>query len=61
MVGNVPVGSAHPVARQTMTTTDTRDVEATVAQVRHPFAPRGALLPPSQRAPLLPQPAPAAR
>ena len=34
MVGNVPVGSQHPVARQTMTTTDTRDVEATVAQVR---------------------------
>jgi (E)-4-hydroxy-3-methylbut-2-enyl-diphosphate synthase len=34
MVGNVPVGSEHPIARQTMTTTDTRDVEATVAQVR---------------------------
>lgn len=33
MVGNVPVGSEHPVARQTMTTTDTRDVAATVAQV----------------------------
>lgn len=33
MIGNVPVGSAHPVARQTMTTTDTRDVAATVAQV----------------------------
>lgn len=32
MIGNVPVGSAHPIARQTMTTTDTRDVEATVAQ-----------------------------
>ena len=34
MVGNVPVGSKHPVARQTMTTTDTRDVDATVAQAR---------------------------
>jgi 4-hydroxy-3-methylbut-2-en-1-yl diphosphate synthase IspG/GcpE len=34
MVGNVPVGSKHPIARQTMTTTDTRDVEATVAQAR---------------------------
>lgn len=33
-VGKVPVGSEHPLARQTMTTTDTRDVEATVEQVR---------------------------
>ncbi|KAL6776847.1 HDS1 [Auxenochlorella protothecoides x Auxenochlorella symbiontica] len=33
-VGKVPVGSEHPLARQTMTTTDTRDVEATVEQVK---------------------------
>mmetsp|Transcript_28850 Transcript_28850/g.54486 ORF Transcript_28850/g.54486 Transcript_28850/m.54486 type:complete len:738 (-) Transcript_28850:170-2383(-) len=33
MVGNVPVGSEHPIALQTMTTTDTRDVKATVDQV----------------------------
>ncbi|KAJ1624263.1 GcpE protein-domain-containing protein, partial [Pavlovales sp. CCMP2436] len=32
-VGKVPVGSEHPIALQTMTTTDTRDVEGTVAQV----------------------------
>ena len=31
--GKVPIGSEHPVARQTMTTTDTNDVDATVAQV----------------------------
>ena len=53
MVGNVPVGSAHPVARQTMTTTDTRDVEATVAQVRHPFAPRRQLSRPESAGPWL--------
>jgi hypothetical protein len=28
------VGSEHPIALQTMTTTDTRDVEATVEQVK---------------------------
>lgn len=28
------MGSAHPIALQTMTTTDTRDIEATVAQVK---------------------------
>lgn len=32
-VGPVPVGSEHPIARQTMTTTDTKDVDATVDQV----------------------------
>jgi hypothetical protein len=32
-VGKVLLGSAHPVAKQTMTTTNTRDVEASVAQV----------------------------
>lgn len=32
-VGKVPVGSDHPVALQTMTTTDTRDVAASVEQV----------------------------
>eukprot|EP00210_Caulerpa_lentillifera_P008348 g7962.t1 len=33
-IGKVPVGSDHPIALQTMTTTDTRDVEATVLQVK---------------------------
>lgn len=33
-IGNVNVGSEHPIARQTMTTTDTRDVDATVEQVK---------------------------
>ena len=32
-IGKVKVGSEHRIALQTMTTTDTRDVEATVAQV----------------------------
>jgi (E)-4-hydroxy-3-methylbut-2-enyl-diphosphate synthase len=32
-VGKVPVGSEHPIALQTMTTTDTRDVEASVNQI----------------------------
>lgn len=32
-VGKVPVGSEHPIVKQTMTTTNTRDVDATVAQV----------------------------
>jgi (E)-4-hydroxy-3-methylbut-2-enyl-diphosphate synthase len=32
-VGNVPVGAAHPIVVQSMTNTDTADVEATVAQV----------------------------
>uniref|UniRef100_A0A7S0WSW2 4-hydroxy-3-methylbut-2-en-1-yl diphosphate synthase (ferredoxin), chloroplastic n=1 Tax=Pyramimonas obovata TaxID=1411642 RepID=A0A7S0WSW2_9CHLO len=34
MVGNVPIGSEHPIALQTMTTTDTRDVKATVEEVK---------------------------
>jgi len=32
-VGDVPIGSAHPVVVQSMTNTDTADVERTVAQV----------------------------
>lgn len=35
MIGNVAVGSEHPIRTQTMTTTDTKDVKATVDQVRH--------------------------
>lgn len=31
--GKVPIGSEHPIALQTMATTDTRDVMATVEQV----------------------------
>lgn len=34
-IGKVPVGSQHRVALQTMTTTDTRNVQATVDQVGH--------------------------
>ncbi len=33
LVGSVPVGGAAPIAVQSMTTTDTRDVEATLAQI----------------------------
>jgi hypothetical protein len=33
MVGNVALGSEHPIRVQTMTTTDTTDVKATVDQV----------------------------
>ncbi|CAB4313082.1 unnamed protein product [Prunus armeniaca] len=33
MVGNVAIGSEHPIRIQTMTTTDTKDVAATVEQV----------------------------
>ena len=33
MVGSVPVGGGAPVSVQSMTNTDTRDVEATVAQI----------------------------
>lgn len=33
-IGDVLVGSEHPIALQTMTTTDTRDVEATVDQIK---------------------------
>lgn len=40
-IGNVKLGSDHPIVRQTMTTSDTRDVEATVAEVRaEPPSPR---------------------
>ncbi|GFR52316.1 hypothetical protein Agub_g14853, partial [Astrephomene gubernaculifera] len=34
MIGKVPVGSSHRIALQTMTTTDTRNVQATVDQVK---------------------------
>ena len=34
MVGNVPVGGGAPVSVQSMTNTDTRDVEATLGQIR---------------------------
>ena len=34
MVGNVPVGGDAPISVQSMTNTETRDVEATVAQIR---------------------------
>lgn len=34
-IGNVPVGSQHPVVVQSMTNTDTADVAATVGQVAH--------------------------
>jgi (E)-4-hydroxy-3-methylbut-2-enyl-diphosphate synthase len=34
MVGNVPIGGDAPIAVQSMTTTDTRDVMATVQQIR---------------------------
>ncbi len=33
-IGNVPVGGGHPVAVQSMTNTDTRDVAATVEQIK---------------------------
>ena len=33
MVGNVPIGAHAPISVQSMTNTDTRDVEATVAQI----------------------------
>ncbi len=33
-VGNVPVGGGHPVVVQSMTNTDTRNVQATVAQIK---------------------------
>jgi (E)-4-hydroxy-3-methylbut-2-enyl-diphosphate synthase len=34
-VGRVPVGSEHPIVVQSMTNTDTADVQATVGQVAH--------------------------
>ena len=33
-IGNVKIGSGHPVAIQSMAKTDTRDVDATVRQIR---------------------------
>jgi (E)-4-hydroxy-3-methylbut-2-enyl-diphosphate synthase len=33
MVGNVPIGGTAPISVQSMTNTDTRDIEATVSQV----------------------------
>lgn len=41
MIGNVALGSDHPIRIQTMTTTDTKDVAATVEQVMQ-IADRGA-------------------
>ncbi|MCJ7744686.1 MAG: flavodoxin-dependent (E)-4-hydroxy-3-methylbut-2-enyl-diphosphate synthase, partial [Actinobacteria bacterium] len=35
MLGDVPVGGGGPVTVQSMTNTDTRDLEATLDQVRH--------------------------
>ena len=34
MVGDVPIGGDAPIAVQSMTNTETRDVEATVAQIQ---------------------------
>ncbi len=34
MVGNVPVGGGAPITVQSMTTTPTHDVEATVTQIK---------------------------
>jgi len=34
MVGNVPIGGGSPITVQSMTNTDTRDVKATVGQIR---------------------------
>lgn len=34
MIGDVGVGGSHPISVQSMTNTDTRDVEATVEQIR---------------------------
>ncbi len=35
MIGNVPIGGDAPVSVQSMTNTDTRDVQSTVAQIEH--------------------------
>lgn len=35
MVGNVALGSDHPIRIQTMTTSDTKDVKATVEEVNN--------------------------
>ena len=34
MIGNVPMGSEHPIVVQSMTNTPTEDVAATVAQIK---------------------------
>jgi (E)-4-hydroxy-3-methylbut-2-enyl-diphosphate synthase len=34
MIGNIAIGGDHPVVVQSMTNTDTRDIEATVNQIR---------------------------
>ena len=36
-VGQVPIGSDHPIVVQSMTNTDTADIEATVEQTRQLF------------------------
>lgn len=33
MVGNIPIGSQHPIVIQSMTNTPTRDVDATLTQI----------------------------
>ena len=33
LVGNVPIGGGAPIAVQSMTNTDTRDAQATLAQI----------------------------
>lgn len=33
MVGNIPIGSGHPIVIQSMTNTPTRDIEATLTQI----------------------------
>lgn len=38
MVGNVPIGGGAPISVQTMTNTDTRNVDATVAQINRMVA-----------------------
>jgi len=35
MVGDVPVGSNHPIVVQSMTNTDTADIDETVDQIDH--------------------------
>ena len=34
MVGNVPVGGDSPISVQSMTNTDTTDIDGTIAQIR---------------------------
>jgi (E)-4-hydroxy-3-methylbut-2-enyl-diphosphate synthase len=37
MVGNMAIGSEHPIRIQTMTTNDTKDVAGTVEEVKQLF------------------------